>query len=84
MQAFDSWRGARLLAAVGQYMYWFLVLRADLHAARGDLGAVSGLRLGAAPGLDLGLLRLLREVGIEPGRDVQVGPVPGTWNGRVP
>jgi len=78
MQAFEDWRGARLLAAVGRYMYWFLVLRSDLDAARGDVAAVRGLRIGAAPGPDLGLLRLLKQGGLEPGNDVQVGPVPGT------
>lgn len=78
LQAFDDWRGARLLAALAQHMYWFLVLRADLGARGGEIKKVRGLRIGAAPGPDLGLLRLLREVGLEPGRDVQVGPVPGT------
>ncbi|HLQ35234.1 MAG TPA: ABC transporter substrate-binding protein [Chloroflexota bacterium] len=77
LQAFSDWRGARLLAALAQHMYWFLVLRADLGAKRGELGKLKGLRIGAAPGPDLGLLRLLREIGLEPGRDVQVGPVPG-------
>lgn len=78
LQAFDDWRGARLLAALAQRMYWFLVLRASLEAERGEIEKVRGLRIGAAPGPDLGLLRLLREAGLEPGRDVQVGPVPGT------
>src|ERR687883_371004 len=54
-------------------------MRSDLHAARGQVDAVRGRRIGAAPGPDLGLLRLLREAGIDPQRDgVQVGPVPGT------
>ncbi|SRR5579884_250214 len=78
LQAFPDWRGARLLAALAQHMYWFLVLRADLGARRGQLDKVRGLRIGAAPGPDLGLIRLLREAGLEPGRDVRVGPVPGT------
>ena len=77
LQAFDDWRGAKLLAAVAQHMYWFLVLRADLQAGRGEVHKLKGLRIGVAPGPDLGLLRLLREYGLEPGRDVQVGPVPG-------
>jgi ABC-type nitrate/sulfonate/bicarbonate transport system substrate-binding protein len=83
LQAFDDWRGARLLAALAQRMYWFLVLRADLGARRGEIEKVRGLRIGAAPGPDLGLLRLLREVGLEPGRDVHVGPVPGTTAASV-
>src|SRR5438552_1468408 len=78
LQAFPDWQGARLLAALAQHMYWFLVLRSDLGAQRGELQKVRGLRIGAAPGPDLGLLRLLREAGLEPGGDVQLGPVPGT------
>lgn len=79
LSAFPEWRGARLLAAVAQRMYWFLVLRKDLDARRGDLSAVRGLRIGAAPGPDVGLRRLLLEAGIDPERDnVTIGPVPGT------
>src|SRR6185436_18030185 len=40
LAAFPEWRGARLLVALAQNMYWFLVLRADLNAARGDINAV--------------------------------------------
>jgi ABC-type nitrate/sulfonate/bicarbonate transport system substrate-binding protein len=60
-------------------MYWFLVLRTDLRVARGDLQAVKGLRIGAAPGPDAGLRRLLVEAGLDLERDqVQLGPIPGT------
>ncbi|HLH23971.1 MAG TPA: ABC transporter substrate-binding protein [Chloroflexota bacterium] len=83
LQAFTDWQGAKLLAALAQRMYWLLVLRADLGAKRGDLQAVRGLRIGAAPGPDLGLVRLLAEVGIDPARDVQIGPVPGTSEASV-
>jgi NitT/TauT family transport system substrate-binding protein len=78
LQAFADWRGAKLLGALAQRMYWLLVLRADLGARRGDIQAVKGLRIGAAPGPDLGLQRLLAEVGIDPARDVEIGPVPGS------
>ncbi len=78
LMAFPEWRGAKLLAALAQHMYWLLVLRADLEARRGDLSAVKGLRIGAAPGVDLGLRRLLADAGIDESRDgVQIGPVPG-------
>lgn len=78
LTAFPSWRGAKLLAALAQHMYWLLVLRKDLGVARGDVQAVKGLRIGAAPGVDLGLRRLLQETGIDPERDgVEIGPVPG-------
>jgi NitT/TauT family transport system substrate-binding protein len=84
LTAFPAWQGARLLAAVAQHMYWFLVLRADLGAHRGDLEAVKGLRIGAAPGVDLGLHRLLIEAGIDPDRDqVRIAPVPGTQGTTV-
>ena len=35
--AFPEWQGAKLLAAVGQHTYWFLVIRSDLNPQRGDL-----------------------------------------------
>src|ERR671935_393973 len=77
LAAFPDWQGAKLLAALAQGMYWLLVVRSDLGARRGDLQAVKGLRIGAAPGPDLGLRRLLMEVGIDPERDrVQIGPIP--------
>lgn len=75
LHAFPDWNGAKLLCALAQHMYWFLVLRTDLGVKRGDVGAVKGLRIGAAPGPDAGLRRLLAEVGVN---DVQIGPVPGT------
>ncbi len=36
LTAFKDWKGARLLVALAQRMYWPLVLRADLEARRGD------------------------------------------------
>jgi NitT/TauT family transport system substrate-binding protein len=77
LYAFSNWAGCRLLAALSQHMYWFLVLRKEVGAARGDLTAVRGLRIGAAPGPVDGLKRMLHEAGIDPERDVQIGPVPG-------
>jgi ABC-type nitrate/sulfonate/bicarbonate transport system substrate-binding protein len=78
LTAFPAWHGARLLTALAQGMYWLLVLRADLAASRGDVNAVKGLRLGAAPGVDVGLRQLLVEAGIDLERDgVHIAPVPG-------
>lgn len=78
LTAFPAWRGAKLLAALAQHMYWFLVLRRSLGAQRGGIEAVKGLRIGAAPGPRDGLEQLLRDAGIDPERDgVQIGPVPG-------
>lgn len=78
LYAFRNWNGCKLLAALAQHMYWFLVLRKDLGARRGDLGALKGLRIGAAPGPVDGLKRMLLESGIDPEREVSIGPVPGT------
>jgi ABC-type nitrate/sulfonate/bicarbonate transport system substrate-binding protein len=64
-------------------MYWFLVLRKDLGAARGDLAAVRGLRIGAAPGPVDGLKRMLVESGIDPEREVEIGPVPRSADAGV-
>ena len=76
--AFPDWRGARLLAALSQHTYWLLVLRSDLDFAPGDVQAVQGLRIGAAPGPDAALRRMLAEAGIDPARDgVDLAPVPG-------
>jgi NitT/TauT family transport system substrate-binding protein len=76
--AFPGWKGAKLVVTLSQGTPWLLVLRADLPARRGDIAAVKGLRIGAAPGPDRAFLRLLEEVGIDPARDgISIGPVPG-------
>jgi NitT/TauT family transport system substrate-binding protein len=83
LYAFRNWEGCKLLAALAQRMYWFLVVRSDLGARRGDLAVVRGLRIGAAPGPVDGLTRMLKEAGIDPGRDLAIGPVPGTAGSGV-
>src|SRR5207253_2279367 len=74
LYAFKDWQGAKLLCALAQRMYWFLVVRKDLNAKRGDLQAVKGLRIGAAPGPVDGLKQMLKRAGVS---DVQIAPVPG-------
>jgi ABC-type nitrate/sulfonate/bicarbonate transport system substrate-binding protein len=81
LYAFKDWEGAKLLCALADHMYWFLILRSDLQAQRGDLEKIRGLRIGAAPGPVDGLKQMLREVGIDPEKDVQIGPVPSTAGG---
>lgn len=82
--AFPEWKGAKLLVALAQGMYWLLVLRSDLGVRRGDIDAVKGRRIGAAPGPDNGLLRLLAEAGIDVERDhVQIGPIPAAEQGGL-
>ena len=79
LAAFPEWDGVKLLCAQAQGMYWFLVMRADLGAARGDPGVVKGRTIGAAPWVEMGLRRLLIEAGIDLERDrVTIAPVPGT------
>jgi ABC-type nitrate/sulfonate/bicarbonate transport system substrate-binding protein len=81
LYAFPGWKGCKLLCALAQNMYWFLVLRKDAaekaKKPRGDLGVLKGLRIGAAPGPVDGLKRMLVAAGIDPEDEVKIGPVPG-------
>jgi NitT/TauT family transport system substrate-binding protein len=84
LAAFPEWEGAKLLCAQAQGMYWFLVMRADIGATRGDVGVVRGRRIGAAPWVEMGLRRLLTEAGIDLKRDaVTIAPVPGASGAGV-
>jgi NitT/TauT family transport system substrate-binding protein len=84
LAAFPEWRGVRLLGALAQGMYWFLVMRADLGIARGDLAALRGRRIGAAPWVEMGLRGLLAAAGLDPGREnIAIGPVPGATGSSV-
>ena len=79
LSAFPGWQGARLLAALSQHTFWVLVLRSGLGVRPGDVAAIKGLRIGAAPGPDAALRRMLAEAGIDPERDgVDLAPVPGS------
>jgi ABC-type nitrate/sulfonate/bicarbonate transport system substrate-binding protein len=82
--AFPQWKGAKLLAAIAKHTYWFLVIRSDLNPKRGDLSIVKGLRIGAAPGVNLSLQRLLIDAGIDPDKNnVQIMPIPGASGANV-
>jgi ABC-type nitrate/sulfonate/bicarbonate transport system substrate-binding protein len=82
--AFPDWKGAKLLCAIAKHTYWFLVIRSDLNPKRGDLSVVKGLRIGAAPGVNLSLQRLLVEAGIDPAKNnVQIVPIPGAAGPNV-
>lgn len=84
LAGFPEWRGVRLLGALAQGMYWFLVMHRDLNVARGDLSALKGRRIGAAPWVEMGLRRLLAAGGIDLRRDqVQVAPVPGATGSNI-
>ena len=81
--AFPGWKGGKVLAAQAQNTYWFLILRKDIGAKQGDIDAIRGLNIGAAPLVDLGLKQLLIESGIDIVRDkVNIGPAPGAFLGE--
>jgi ABC-type nitrate/sulfonate/bicarbonate transport system substrate-binding protein len=81
---FPEWRGVKLLCAQAQGMYWFLVMRSDLGARRGDLDVVKGRSIGAAHWVGMGLRRLLIAAGIDPERDgVKIAPIPGAHGAGV-
>src|SRR5262250_3679820 len=42
LAAFPQWSGVKLLGALAQGMYWFLIMRTELGIARGDLAALRG------------------------------------------
>jgi NitT/TauT family transport system substrate-binding protein len=77
LYAFKDWQGGKLLCALAQHMYWFLVVHSRFKASKGSLSAVRNLRIGAAPGPVDGLKEMLKVAGIDPERDVKIGPVPG-------
>jgi ABC-type nitrate/sulfonate/bicarbonate transport system substrate-binding protein len=85
LSAFPQWQGGKLLCALSQHAYWFLSVRADLDAARGDVNAVKGLRISGAGMPSMALKRLLVEAGIDLARDnVRIVPPPphdqsGSW-----
>jgi len=83
LYAFKDWQGGKLLCALAQNMYWFLIVRSSLKAKKGDLQIVKGLKIGAAPGPVDGLKQMLKATGIDPERDLQIGPVPGFTVGQT-
>jgi NitT/TauT family transport system substrate-binding protein len=75
--AFPEWQGVKFIGALAQHTYWFLIMRKDLNVKRGDVEAVKGKRIGAAPLIEIGLIEMLKEYGIDPKRDnVQIAPPP--------
>jgi NitT/TauT family transport system substrate-binding protein len=79
LPAFPEWRGAKLLAALAQGMFWLLVMRSDIAASPGDINCVKGRTIGAAPLVDQGLRQMLVESGIDLDRDgVRIVGIPGT------
>ena len=84
LAAFPQWQGVKLLCAQAQGMYWFLVMHTDFGARRGDVGAIKGRRIGAAPWVEMGLRGLLMAAGIDPAREgITIAPVPGAQGAGV-
>jgi NitT/TauT family transport system substrate-binding protein len=84
LAAFPQWEGVKLICAQAQGMYWFLVLHKDFLATRGNIGAIKGKNIGAAPWVEMGLRRLLLAAGIDLLRDgVTIAPVPGAVGAGV-
>lgn len=76
--AFPELAGAKFLMALAQGMYWVLVMRSDLNATPGDVNAVKGRTIGAAPLVNQGLKQLLIDAGVDLDRDgVRMVGVPG-------
>jgi ABC-type nitrate/sulfonate/bicarbonate transport system substrate-binding protein len=83
-RAFPAWKGLKLLCALSQYSYWFLAVRATLNVKRGELEALKGLRISAAPAWpEMALRHMLAEAGIDPERDkIQIVPPPPPYGDK--
>jgi ABC-type nitrate/sulfonate/bicarbonate transport system substrate-binding protein len=84
LSAFPRWEGAKLLCAQSQGLYWFLVMRSDIGAKRGDLSCVKGRRIGAAPWVGMAFRQMLADSGIDMNRDgVEIVTVPGSIGKKI-
>src|SRR6185503_5894050 len=84
LSAFPRWEGAKLLCAQSQGLYWFLVMRSDIGAKRGDLSCVKGRRIGAAPWVGMAFRQTLADSGIDMKRDgVEIVTVPGSVGKKI-
>ncbi len=76
LSAFPKWGGAKLVCALSENTFWYLVVRADIPVERGQLTQLHDLRIGAAPGPDIGLRQLLESAGVDPEKArIDIGPV---------
>jgi NitT/TauT family transport system substrate-binding protein len=84
IRAFPDWKGLKLLCALSQYSYWFLAVRSTLNVKRGDLEAIKGLRISAAPAWpSMALRHMLVEGGIDLERDkVRIVPPPPPYGDK--
>lgn len=69
-RAFPGWKGVKLLCALSQHSYWFMGVRKDLDIARGDIGALKGLRVASSFAFPRTALRhMLLNAGIDVDND---------------
>ena len=81
--AFPEWDGGKLLGSLCPRYVLVSYLDKNIGAKQGDIEAVKGLNIGAAPLVDLGLRQLLIEAGIDLEKDkVNIAPVPGAFQGN--
>jgi ABC-type nitrate/sulfonate/bicarbonate transport system substrate-binding protein len=83
-RTFPAWQGVKLLCALSQYSYWFLAVRATLDIKRGDLQALKGLRISAAPPWpEMSLRYMLTDGGLDLERDnVRIVPPPPPYGDK--
>jgi NitT/TauT family transport system substrate-binding protein len=83
-RTFPAWQGVKLLCALSQYSYWFLAVRATLDIKRGDIQALKGLRISAAPPWpEMSLRYMLTDGGIDLERDgVRIVPPPPPYGDK--
>jgi ABC-type nitrate/sulfonate/bicarbonate transport system substrate-binding protein len=78
LAVFPAWQGVTLAAALSQGTYWLLVMDRKLKVQPGDLHALKGKRIGAAPLVELSFRQLLIDAGFDLERDnIQILPIPG-------
>ncbi|HEY8580442.1 MAG TPA: ABC transporter substrate-binding protein [Beijerinckiaceae bacterium] len=86
-RAFPAWKGAKLLCALSQNSYWFMGVRKDLDIPRGDMKALSGLRISSSFAFPRTALRhMLVEAGLDMDHDevriVESLPTTSEWHSR--
>jgi hypothetical protein len=83
-RTFPGWRGVKLLCALSQYSYWFMAVRSTLDVKRGDLEALKGLRISAAPPWpEMSLRYMWADAGIDLERDkIRIVPPPPPYGDK--